>query len=130
MADPNFGTDLSCVGDIAGDSRLVSGFRVVAEAVVRRWTTPRGRLIGYPNYGYDITQFVNDDMDRRQIQGMIAGMQAEALKDERVTGCQVSATLDTQTGALTFEASIDTAQGPFVFSIAASDVSVKLLEVH
>ncbi len=125
----DFGTELSCVGDVASDSRTVSGFHVVAEAVVRRWTTPRGRLIGYPNYGYDITQYINDDMSPRQIQGMIAGMQAEALKDERVSGCIVSATL-AEDGSLTFESSIDTAQGPFVFSIAADAVSVKLLEVH
>ncbi len=129
MADPDFGTELSCTNDVASDSRVVTGFRVVAEAVLRRWTTPRGRLIGYPNYGYDITQYINDDMDRRQVQGMIAGMQAEALKDERVTGCVISATLD-DSGLLTFESSISTAQGPFVFTIAADAVTVKLLEVH
>ncbi len=124
----NFGTELSCVGDIASDSRLVSGFRVVAEAVVRRWTTPRGRLIGYPNYGYDITQFINDDMSARQVSAMISGMQSEALKDERVSSCAVSGTLGPD-GSFTFDAEIDTAQGPFTFSISASSVSVKLLEV-
>ncbi len=125
---PDFGTELSCVGDIASDSRTVTGFTVVAEAVVRRWTTPRGRLIGYANYGYDITQYINDDMSNREISAMIAGMQAEALKDERVTACLVEGTLDPE-GTFTFSASIDTSQGPFTFSIAASSVTVKLLEV-
>lgn len=129
MADPDFGIELSCVGDVASDSRVVSGFVVVAESVVRRWTTPRGRLIGYPNYGYDITQYINDDMSPRQIQGMIAGMQAEALKDERVSSCQVFGALNDD-GSLTFQSEIGTSQGPFTFSISASSVSVQLLEVH
>lgn len=128
MADPDFGVELSCTNDIANDSRTVTGFTVVAEAIVRRWITPRGRLIGYPNYGFDITQFINADMTSSEISAMIAGMQAEALKDERVASCTVLGTLGSD-GVFTFDAEVETSQGPFTFSISASDVSVKLLEV-
>ncbi len=107
---------------------MVSGFRVVGEAIYRRWTTPRGRLIGYPNYGTDLTAFINDDMSKRDIAAMNAALQAEALKDERVTGATVTSTLDSD-GLLTVVGVFDTGQGPFTLTIAASDVSVKILEI-
>lgn len=124
MAD--FGIELSCTTDIAADSRMVSGFRVVAEAVFRRWTTPRGRLINYPNYGYDVTQHVNQDMSARDINEMCANLAAEAKKEQRVTGAAVVAVLGSD-GVLTVTGTIDTAQGPFTMTVAASAVSVQLL---
>ncbi len=124
----DFGNELSCTNDVAGDSRMVSGFRVVGEAIFRRWITPRGRLIGYPNYGYDITQHLNDDMSQREIVGMCAGLQAEAVKDERVTDATVTASIDSA-GLLTVVGAIDTGNGPFTLTVAASKVSVELLSV-
>ena len=105
---------------------MVSGFRVVAEAVFRRWTTPRGRLINYPNYGYDLGQHVNADMSPRDIAAMVANLEAEAKKDERVAGCTVVAVLGTD-GTLTVTGSIDTGQGPFTMVVAASAVTITLL---
>lgn len=128
MADPDFGTELSCVTDIAGDNRSVSGFRVVAEAIARRWITPRGRLIGFPDYGYDVTQHINDDMSPRDISALASALQAEAVKDQRVASCIVSIAIDND-GLMTIDAEVDTAQGPFSLTIAASAVSVELLGV-
>ncbi len=105
---------------------MVSGFRVVAEAVFRRWTCPRGRLINYPNYGYDLGQHVNQDMSARDIAGMVANLEAEAKKDQRVAGATVVAVLGSD-GVLTVTGTIDTAQGPFTLTVAASAVSVQLL---
>jgi hypothetical protein len=124
----DFGTELSCTNDIAGDSRMVSGFRVVGEAIYRRWITPRGRLIGYPNYGTDLTQYVNDDMGPKDIDAMCADLETEALKDERVTDAVVTATLDND-GLLTVVGVFGTGQGPFTLTVAASDVTVTLLEI-
>ncbi len=107
---------------------MVSGFRVVGESIYRRWITPRGRLIGYPDYGTDLTQFINDDMSKRDIAAMNASLQAEALKDERVTGATVTSTLAND-GTLTIVGVFDTGQGPFTLTIAASEVSVKILEL-
>ena len=126
-AEPDFGTVLSCTNDIASDGRVVTGFRVVAESIVRRWTTPRGRLIGYPDYGLDLTQYVNADMSPRDIAGLVASLAAEAAKDERVSSCDVSATLADE--VLTVTAIVNTTKGPFTFVVAASAVSVDLLSV-
>ena len=130
MADePDFGTTLSCVNDFASDARTVSGFRVVGEAIARRWFTPRGRLIGYPNYGFFLPDYINADMSPRDIAALRAGAAAEAEKDERVEKCTVAATLDRTTGEMTIDARIDTAKGPFDLVVTASSVTVELVSI-
>lgn len=127
--EPDFGTAISCVGDIASDGRMVTGFAVVGEAIARRWSTPRGRLIAYSNYGFDLTQYVNADMSARDIASLRAAAAAEAEKEETVEKCSVSAELDTLTGILTLTAKVDTAEGPFTLVVAASDVTLDLLSI-
>lgn len=127
--DPDFGTTLSCVTDFASDARTVTGFMVVGEAIARRWSTPRGRLIAYPNYGFDLQQYVNADMSPRDIAGLRAGAEAEAEKDERVEKCKVAAALETSTGILTLSAIVQTAKGPFTLVVAVSSVTLDLISV-
>jgi len=126
--EPNFGTAISCVNDIARDGRMVTGFVVVGQAIARRWSTPRGRLIGFPNYGFDLTQYVNADMSARDIAGLRAGAEAEAEKEEEVDRCIVSAVLE-DAGLLTITGMVDTAEGPFELVVAASAVSLELISI-
>ena len=124
----DYGSDISCVNDLASDGRTVTGHQLIAEAVARRWLTPRGRLIGYPNYGYDLTQFVNADVNDRDLAELRAGAEAEALKDERVTECTVETTLESD-GSLTVTASLEAGDGPFEFTVSVTSVTIQLLSV-
>ncbi len=124
----DYGTDLDCVTDIASDGRTVTGRMVVAQAIARRWSTPRGRLIGDPNYGFDLTQFLNADMSPRDLAAMRAGAEAEALKDERVERCDVTASIDSD-GVMTIIGSLSDADGPFELTVSVSSVSLQLLSV-
>ncbi len=127
--EPDFGTAISCVNDIASDGRMVTGFRVVAEAIARRWITPRGRLVAYPNYGFDLTQYINADMSAKDIAALRAAAAAEAEKEETVDRCVVAAVLDTLTGVMTITAKVDTTKGPFTLVVAASAVTLDLLSI-
>lgn len=132
MADedlPDFGTAISCVSDIASDGRMVTGFMVVGESIARRWSTPRGRLIGYPNYGFDLSQYINADMSARDIAALRSAAAAEAEKEETVERCTVSAELDTVTGILTVTGKVDTAKGPFTLVVEASSVTLDLISI-
>lgn len=124
MAD--FGKELSCVSDVAEDGRQVTGNRLVAEAIVRRWQTPRGRLIRYPNYGRDLTDFLNDDVSPSDIAQMRSEAEQEAEKDERVTSCAVLAVLNVD-GGLEMTAEVTTGDGPFELVVSITQVSVELL---
>lgn len=126
MAD--FGTDLAGVADIDPTGAVVTGTRAVGEAIARRLSTPRGRVIDDPNYGTDLTQFVNDDIGTRTLSELQASAIAEALKDERVLTCRCTATLS-RVGVLSVQVSYTTADGPFALVLSVSQTSVQVLSV-
>lgn len=128
--DAEIGLTLSCVEDLDARCSLVTGRRAIAEAVVRRWTTPRGRLGYDPDYGFDVRQYLNDDVDARTLALIRSGMVAEAKKDERVLDVDVTITPPADgsgIGAYKFECFIYDADGPFEFTFAATEASVRLL---
>jgi hypothetical protein len=114
--------------DLSSPSYMASGFQCVAEAVARRWSTPYGALLYDPDYGYDVTDEVGDDLSPSDIAQMQAKLQNEAQKDERVKSCSATVTL-TVAGLLTIVAQIQTAAGPFQLVLAVSAVNVSILMV-
>lgn len=110
---------------------MVSGNRAIAEAIVRRLTTPRGRLIDDPNYGYDLTDLINDGTTPPQLAQAQKLASFEAKKDPRVIQCQVRIQLTG--GVLIVTATPTTATGPFtlVFSLSSlsATTAVNLLQV-
>lgn len=125
----DLGTDLSCVTDCTPDFAEVTGRTCLAQAVARRYITPRGRLIDDANYGYDLTQFVNDDMSPSDIARVQANAKAEAEKDERVFSASVSVALS-RGGIMMVTVVLVDAQGPFTLVLAVSAVTVQILAVQ
>lgn len=124
----DFGSAWSCLTDLTMPATYASSFRVVAEAIARRWQTPRGGLIDDPNYGFDLSDFVNDDIDPR-VQSQIAfNASQEAKKDERVLSCDVTVT-PFPGGVLIVTGSVTTEDGPFTLVVSVSDVTITLLQV-
>ncbi len=115
--------------DLSGDFRTVSGRQALAEALVRRWTTPRGGLIGDPNYGTDLTEYINDDYGPGDLAKIIARAEAEALQDERVESISSRAEIS-DAGVLRIEFTITEASGPFSLTVSVDNVTVDLLEVQ
>jgi hypothetical protein len=129
MAD--FGRDLSCTASLR-TGRYVTGARLVAEAAYRRLTTPRGMLSGGEEeaiYGLDLTELtgaIASDAEAATIGGRV---QAELLKDDRVTSVEVSVTATSSGPAVAYEIAIvaQTDAGPFDLTLAVDDVTVELL---
>lgn len=116
------------MNDIDPQARVVTGERVVAEAIARRLMTPRGRLIGYPNYGFDLTQYVNADVSPRDIVGIRNGIAAECVKDDRVLKADASIVLaDDSTFTVTIV--LIGTQGPFTLVLGVSAVTVSILDI-
>lgn len=85
----HYGSDLSLAHDLdpmmielSGDDPLV-----VAQSAIRRLQTPRGGLIGDPDYGYDVRALLKSPDGSRRIGPRI---QAELLKDDRLSEVQVA----------------------------------------
>lgn len=117
----------SCVSDITSPGYYVSGNRAVAEAIARRLQTPRGGLIDDPDYGFDLTAYVNADISPADIALIQSNVDAECLKDERVAAAVSTVTL-LATGVLTVVIQLTAGSGPFTLVLAVSDVTVSLLQ--
>lgn len=126
----NFGTCWSCISDLTMPAVMATGFQVVAEAIIRRWSTSPGQLIDDPDYGFNLTDLISDDLSPADVSQAQQAASAEAQKDERVLGCAVKLTLNNATGLLAVTASVTTAQGPFelVASVSAIGVSDLLVQ--
>lgn len=115
--------------DLSFPSSMSSGFLVVAEAILRRWSTPAGSLIDDPTYGYDLTDLLNDDLSPAAMAYAQQRAGAEAQKDERVLRCVPTITLTTA-GLLTVVAEVSTSAGPFKLVASVSAVTTQLLLVQ
>ncbi len=123
----DLGTDVSCVYDATPDMAMVTGRRCLAEAVARRLITPRGRLIGSPNYGFDLTQYLNDDLSAGDLIRIASGATAEVKQDERVLAATV--TISLTLGVMLVKIAIEDADGPFTLTLSITDVTVEILKI-
>ena len=89
-----YGTDLSCVNDLTPtlDEVDPNSVRAVGEALVRRFTTPRGKLPDALDYGLDIRGYCNRGLTVAQLRELASQMRAEARKDDCVDDATVTVT--------------------------------------
>ena len=124
MAD--FGTDISTFPDLDPSFSVVTGPRVVVEAVARRLTTPRGSLIGDEEYGFDLRQLLHLDLSQRDEARVLAQLRAQAEADERVLGATVRL-LRSSGDTLRVVVRFSTLDGPFAFTLAVSAARTTLI---
>lgn len=106
----------------------VSGRLCLAQALARRIITPRGALIDDPNYGTDITDFLDDDVPAPVLTQLAGNIDAEFLKDERVVASQ--STVIFAAGKLVTTSSVQDGDGPFALVLSVGDVTVDILKVQ
>jgi hypothetical protein len=125
----DLGSDFSGILDIDPALTVVSGPRCLAEALARRLTTPKGRLLGDPDYGHDLRQYLNAAIvDTAQIANAI---EIECLKDERVQGVTASVTFDAATQTITANIIVkisDAESFPFTLAVGEASAAITLLE--
>lgn len=123
----DYGTTVSCVSDLAAPARLVSGLRVVGEAIARRLLTPAGGLIDDPEYGLDLRQYVNGDLTRADLARLASEVETEARKDERVAAAKAVVAYDERAFKLTVTIEVRTGAGPFSLVLTVSQASATYL---
>lgn len=123
----DYGTDLWCVSDLTSDMSEVSGRTLLAQALARRLQTPRGGLIDDPDYGFDVTAYIDDDLTDREIARIRTGISAECVKDERVSSVTVTTTFAKSTLVIAID--VVDLQGPFRLVLAATSVTISILKV-
>lgn len=126
MAQTDLGIDLSCTSGLDATFQLVTGARVVSEAIVRRLTTKRGTLFYAPDYGSDVRDLLLAKMDQRRLDAARATIKAEVLKDERVESATVSLSFNPREERLSIRVEGAIAEGPFAFTLDATLGSVSV----
>jgi hypothetical protein len=128
--DARFGQDTStfAAGDLDPYFRPLTGPRAVAEAVVRRWTTPTGGLFFDPSFGIDVREHLSRATTPSGAYTLASQLAAQAEEDERVQSALVAVSFDVQTRKLRVRAEIRTARGTFTLVVSADHLTIELLE--
>jgi hypothetical protein len=123
----DLGTDVYCIDDIDPAFAMVSGSAAVAQAIARRFDTPRGGLHYDGEYGYDLVEWMNRDISDADVYRVAVAVESEALKDERVLSADAVATYDASTETLSISLRGVCSSGPFQLVLSVDDVSVTIL---
>jgi hypothetical protein len=102
MTELGYGVESWCLGSLV-TGRFVRGVQVVAQAIYRRLTTPRGTLRGgeeEENYGIDLSDYVGSSATPQRLAAIPGIVRAEVLKDDRVLDVKVSCTFATSADGL------------------------------
>jgi hypothetical protein len=128
-AGPDFGSDVSTTlnGDLDPTFAVITGSQVLAEALFRRLTQPRGGLLSDPNYGIDVRDTLNGAYSEADIARLKSDIERECEKDERVVTAQSDVAFVAITGELRITVSVGTAQGPFTLVLAVNNVTATLI---
>lgn len=129
--ETDYGSDLSCVTDIAAMATELSGDdpRIVAESDARRLQTDRGTLIDNPNYGWNLQDLVQKPLTASDIATIPGQVKGELLKDDRHETLDVWTT-GQNTSNLLVHVKGTTAKGPFGFTMAVTDAGVAVKEIY
>lgn len=125
----DLGLDLSATTGLDPAMTLVTGTRIVSEAIFRRLTTERGSLFYATGYGTDVREMLAGRMDQRRLDAWRLRIEAECRKDERVDTVAATLSFNPLTGGATVKIEGTTSDGPFTLGMAVSALSVELLPV-
>lgn len=124
-----FGIDLDCSDDLREDMALATGARMLAQAIYRRLTTPRGAVLDAPDYGLDVRAFLSRGMTAAELAAIPGQIRSEVTKDERIEDADVHARM-TAPDTLELTIRCSTAAGPFELVISVTAAAAILVEVR
>ena len=125
LQNPDGSTFTGTIFDLAPDLGEVDGRLGFAEACARRLVTTAGTLVDDVDYGRDITEYVNDDIDGRSLAKIASDAAAEVLKDERAVHAEAKASFLDR--VLTVSVSVFDAKGPFKLTLTADETNAAVL---
>lgn len=112
---------------------ISSGVRLVAESLLRRYMSRRGKLISDPNYGLDLVEWVQtNDLNGRNELALQSEMYAEAKKDERIDDVTITVTsiLNNAIKSIAIRLDVTLDNGDtFTLALSVNDVTVELIEL-
>ena len=109
--------------------RMVSGKRLVAEALCRRLITERGTLLDDPNYGFPIANLIQGGFTPAKRDAIPGLIRLELKKDERVDVVTTVLVPAPQFSIRLYINVVARDVGPFDFAIGIDEVTVRVLQL-
>lgn len=133
MAEVDYGQDIDWADDMSPTAELVSGVKLLSQAVYRRLITPKGSCLDSPDDGLALEDFLHEGLTEAELAAIPGQVRQEILKDDRIIGVDIEATKTLTDGLLGFELAITCtpSEGPdFDLTISVSAAAVKLLSAN
>lgn len=123
-----YGIDLSCTTDLTEDLAEVDPNSpiAIAEALIRRFITPRGALPDDPDYGRDVRGHLNRGVTANDLRSLSGDLRNEARKDDRVDDADILVVSSANNSVLSIKATItpaDIALGIFSLTFSVTDTT-------
>lgn len=115
------GSDISGVDDLDATLSVVTGKRALAQAILRRLTTPLGMLIDDPTYGLDVRSFIGDPVYPDNIKQEIV---KQLDQEEEVLRASVAVVFDARTSLLQIQINVVAGDGPFELTISVNELAL------
>ncbi len=125
--DSDFGASLDATRGIPRRWSLARGLKNLSNRLLRRFTTGTGTLAWAPDDGLDVRTFLSLEVTRANVELIQAKVAQQAERDEGILSARCEARFD-GAGTLTLALSMQTADGPFRLVLAATSLTVSILE--
>ncbi|KYG11405.1 hypothetical protein BE21_57485 [Sorangium cellulosum] len=111
--------------------RLTDERQMLIQAAIMRLSTERGTYWNDPEYGYDITEAVNDAFDSARLLALQTDVKAELEKDERIESAIVTVRTEEGNGGTVVYLDIELypvgEDEPLRFTLSVNDLTLELL---
>lgn len=116
--------DVHCDTDFLPTMPSVRGRLALAQRLLRRLTTPRGRFIYWPDFGYDVRTAL---LSKKSPDQIASDVEAECLKDEQVE--HITATVVTGGASAEIRLAVADADGEFEFTMSIDQARATLSDL-
>lgn len=123
---PDFGFDILTLPDLDVTFTPRRDVLVLADAFARRLFTPRLSLWAHPGYGFDIRDYLNDEVTLKTLAEIRSGAEAQAEQDERFYAAVVRVGYDGNREAIILRAQLRTEIGPFALTLAVDKLTADI----
>lgn len=127
----SLGRDIRLVPDIdETGTNLVEEGECLAQDLAHRLETPRGSVEWLPDYGYDLRQFLNRGLTRRDLLEISVETKIELEKDPRVNQVTVNPTFLRLENKLRLEVRVEAGDGPHDLVFVVDPQTVVLISTE
>jgi phage baseplate assembly protein W len=123
----DLGTDIDAFPDLSESFALVEGSAAYCQAIARRCVTRQGALPFHPSYGHDLRQYLGEAISTTDLHRAKAGVEGQALQDERTLSATARVSFDAATSTLLLDFAAETTEGPHSMTLAVDQVTATIL---